>query len=195
MHNLNILFIDNFDSFTFNLVHYCEAFDAQVHVVRNNEIPFDEVTNYDGVLLSPGPGLPGESGDLMMFIHQFKNTMSIFGVCLGMQALAESSGAQLKNLSRVLHGVQGTAVRENDSLVLNGIPNEFYVGHYHSWVVDEASLSDEWIVTSRSKDKEVMSIEHRFLRLNAVQFHPESILTPDGKTMINNWLNSLKKST
>lgn len=195
MHNLNILFIDNFDSFTFNLVHYCEAFDARVHVVRNDEIPFDEVMNYNGVLLSPGPGLPNESGDLMKFIDQFKNTMPIFGVCLGMQALAESSGAQLKNLSRVLHGVQGTAFRENDSLMLNGISNEFYVGHYHSWVVDEASLSDEWIVTSRSQDKEVMSMEHRFLRLNAVQFHPESILTPDGKTMIKNWLNSLKKST
>jgi anthranilate synthase component II len=195
MHNLNILFIDNFDSFTFNLVHYCEAFDAQVHVVRNDEIPFDEVMNYDGVLLSPGPGLPSESGELMKLIEQVKNTMPILGVCLGMQALAESSGARLKNLDRVLHGLQGTALRENNSMLLDGISNEFHVGHYHSWVVDETSLSDEWIVTSRSKDKEVMSMEHRFLRLNAVQFHPESILTPDGKTMIKNWLNSLNKST
>lgn len=192
MRNPNILFIDNFDSFTYNLVHYCEAFDARVTVVRNNEIPFHQLTKFDGILLSPGPGLPAESGELMQFIEQYKNTLPMFGVCLGMQALAESTGGKLVNLDRVLHGVQGTAFRCNDSVILNEVPSAFKVGHYHSWVVEEASVIDEWVVTSRSSENELMSMEHRTLPLCAVQFHPESILTPDGKQMIQNWLNSLK---
>lgn len=195
MHNLNILFIDNFDSFTYNLVHYCEAFDVQIKVVRNDEIPFADIEKYDGILLSPGPGLPVESGELMKLIQEWKNKIPMLGVCLGMQALAESFGGRLKNLDQVLHGVQGIAVRENDSKLLEGISAEFQVGHYHSWVVEEASLNNEWVVTSRSTFNEVMSIEHRVLPLMAVQFHPESILTPDGKRMIENWLKSLNKTT
>jgi len=195
MHNLNILFIDNFDSFTYNLVHYVEAFDAQVTVVRNDEIPFNDIQKFNGVLLSPGPGLPAESGELMRFIELWKNKMPMLGVCLGMQALAESCDAGLKNLDQVLHGVQGLAVRVNDSKLLEGIPEQFHVGHYHSWVVEEASLNSDWVVTSRSTSNEVMSMEHRVLPLMAVQFHPESILTPDGKKMIENWLKSLNETT
>ena len=189
--NKNILFIDNFDSFTYNLVHYCEALNATVHVVRNNEIPWEEVMNYDAVVLSPGPGLPEESGDLMKFIATFWERIPMFGICLGCQAMALHDGGQLKNLNQVLHGVSSEVEQIGDSVLFTGLPRKFEVGHYHSWVIDNEFLPNSFDVTARKRDGLVMAIQHKALPLMAVQFHPESVLTKEGLHIMKNWINSI----
>jgi anthranilate synthase component 2 len=189
--NKNILFIDNFDSFTYNLVHYCEALNVNVHVVRNNEIPWEEVLNYDAVVLSPGPGLPEESGDLMKFIATFWERIPMLGICLGCQAMALHDGGKLKNLSQVLHGVSSEAEQINDSVLFDGLAKKFEVGHYHSWVIDNDFLPTSFDVTARKSDGLVMAIQHKALPLMAVQFHPESVLTKEGIHIMKNWINSI----
>jgi len=189
--NKNILFIDNFDSFTYNLVHYCEALNASVHVVRNNEIPWEEVLNYDAVVLSPGPGLPEESGDLMKFIATFWEQIPMLGICLGCQAMALNDGGKLKNLNQVLHGVSSEVEQLNASVLFEELPKKFEVGHYHSWVIDNDFLPSSFIVTARNTHGLVMGIQHKVLPLMAVQFHPESVLTEDGMDMMRNWINSI----
>ena len=189
--NKNILFIDNFDSFTYNLVHYCEALNAKVRVVRNNEIPWEEVLNYDAVVLSPGPGLPGESGDLMKFIATFWEQIPMLGICLGCQAMALHDGGRLKNLDHVLHGISSQVNQEASSILFNGLPTKFEVGHYHSWVIDNEFLPSSFEVTARNNEGLVMAIQHKVLPLMAVQFHPESVLTKDGMSMMKNWINSI----
>lgn len=189
--NKRILFIDNFDSFTFNLVHYCEALGATVRVVRNNEIPWDEVMSYHAVVLSPGPGLPEESGDLMKFISEYWDRIPMLGICLGCQALALHDGGKLKNLEHVLHGTSSPVKQISASVLFKELPPEFEVGHYHSWVVDEHSLSGSFEVTAKNSEGLVMAIQHKVLPLMAVQFHPESVLTRDGMQMMKNWINSI----
>ena len=189
--NKNILFIDNFDSFTYNLVHYCEALNANVRVVRNNEIPWDEVLNYDAVVLSPGPGLPGESGDLMKFIATFWDRIPMLGICLGCQAMALHDGGKLKNLSQVLHGVSSEVQQMGSSVLFAGLPEKFEVGHYHSWVVDPAFLPPSFKVTARNNHGLIMAIQHKALPLMAVQFHPESVLTKEGMQIMKNWIHSI----
>ncbi|MCF8323254.1 MAG: aminodeoxychorismate/anthranilate synthase component II [Flavobacterium sp.] len=185
-----ILVIDNYDSFTYNLVHYLEDLDCEVTVYRNDEFNLDEISHFDKILLSPGPGIPDEAGLLKAVIAKYAPTKSILGVCLGQQAIGEVFGGTLSNLDKVYHGVSSmvkTVV--NDEELFEGLGNEFEVGRYHSWVVD-ANLPDVLEATSFDENGQVMSLRHKTLDVRGVQFHPESVLTPNGKKILENWLKS-----
>jgi anthranilate synthase component 2 len=185
-----ILVIDNYDSFTYNLVHYLEDLDCEVTVYRNDEFDIDEIAIFDKILLSPGPGVPDEAGLLKEVIQKYAPTKSIFGVCLGQQAIGEVFGGTLSNLDKVYHGVS-TLVKTvvDDELLFEGLGNEFEVGRYHSWVVD-ANLPDTLEATSFDENGQVMSLRHKTYDVRGVQFHPESVLTPNGKKMLENWVKS-----
>jgi anthranilate synthase component 2 len=185
-----ILVIDNYDSFTYNLVHYLEDLDCEVTVYRNDEFDIDEIAIFDKILLSPGPGIPDEAGLLKEVIRKYAPTKSIFGVCLGQQAIGEVFGGTLSNLDKVYHGV-ATLVKTvvNDELLFEGLGNEFEVGRYHSWVVD-ANLPDVLEATSFDENGQVMSLRHKTYDVRGVQFHPESVLTPNGKKILENWIKS-----
>ena len=185
-----ILVIDNYDSFTYNLVHYLEDLDCEVTVYRNDEFDIDEIAVFDKILLSPGPGIPDEAGLLKDVIRKYGSTKSIFGVCLGQQAIGEVYGGTLSNLDKVYHGV-ATNVKTvvNEELLFEGLGNEFEVGRYHSWVVD-ANLPDVLEATSFDENGQVMSLRHKTYDVRGVQFHPESVLTPNGKKMLENWVKS-----
>jgi anthranilate synthase component 2 len=183
-----ILVIDNYDSFTYNLVHYLEDLDCDVTVYRNDEFELDEIAHFDKILLSPGPGIPDEAGLLKQVIQQYGPTKSIFGVCLGQQAIGEVYGGTLSNLDKVYHGVATNVTKSvNDELLFEGLENEFEVGRYHSWVVD-ANLPDCLEATSFDENGQVMSLRHKTYDVRGVQFHPESVLTPNGKKMLENWV-------
>jgi anthranilate synthase component 2 len=185
-----ILVIDNYDSFTYNLVHYLEDLDCEVTVYRNDEFDIDEIASFDKILLSPGPGIPDEAGLLKAVIQKYAPTKSILGVCLGQQAIGEVFGGTLSNLDKVYHGV-ATNVKTvvDDELLFEGLEKEFEVGRYHSWVVD-ASLPDVLEATSYDENGQVMSLRHRTFDVRGVQFHPESVLTPNGKKILENWVKS-----
>jgi anthranilate synthase component 2 len=185
-----ILVIDNYDSFTYNLVHYLEDLNCEVTVYRNDEFDIDEIAHFDKILLSPGPGIPDEAGLLKAVIAKYALTKSILGVCLGQQAIGEVFGGTLSNLDKVYHGV-ATMVKTsvNDELLFDGLGNEFEVGRYHSWVVD-ANLPEALEATSFDENGQVMSLRHRTFDVRGVQFHPESVLTPNGKKILENWLKS-----
>jgi anthranilate synthase component 2 len=185
-----ILVIDNYDSFTYNLVHYLEDLNCEVTVYRNDEFELDEIGHFDKILLSPGPGIPDEAGLLKAVIQKYGSTKSIFGVCLGQQAIGEVYGGTLSNLDKVYHGVATTVktIVANEVL-FKGLEAEFEVGRYHSWVVD-ASLPDVLEATSFDENGQVMSLRHKTFDVRGVQFHPESVLTPNGKKMLENWVNS-----
>ena len=185
-----ILLIDNYDSFTYNLYHYLEELsDAEVVVMRNDEIDFEKADEFQKMVISPGPGLPAEAGDLMQFLKQFATSKKILGICLGQQAIAEHFGMQLKNLEEVVHG-QSKEIKalSRKETLYKGLPSELKVGRYHSWVIDPESMSADFEVTSEDKSGNIMSIAHRTLPIKAVQFHPESVLTEFGKEMVKNWL-------
>lgn len=185
-----ILVIDNYDSFTYNLVHYLEDLDCEVTVYRNDEFELDEIAHFDKILLSPGPGIPDEAGLLKQVIQQYGPTKSIFGVCLGQQAIGEVYGGTLSNLDKVYHGVATNVTKSvNDELLFEGLENEFEVGRYHSWVVD-ANLPDCLEATSFDENGQVMSLRHKNYDVRGVQFHPESVLTPNGKKMLENWVKA-----
>ncbi|MDG2431119.1 aminodeoxychorismate/anthranilate synthase component II [Flavobacterium sp.] len=185
-----ILVIDNYDSFTYNLVHYLEDLNCEVTVYRNDEFELDEIGHFDKILLSPGPGIPDEAGLLKAVIQKYGSTKSIFGVCLGQQAIGEVYGGTLSNLDKVYHGVATTVkTTVTDEVLFKGLETEFEVGRYHSWVVD-ASLPDVLEATSFDENGQVMSLRHRTFDVRGVQFHPESVLTPNGKKMLENWVNS-----
>jgi anthranilate synthase component II len=187
---ISVLVIDNYDSFVYNLVHYLEELDCEVTVRRNNEITLEEVKNFDKILLSPGPGIPAEAGLLKAIVEEYAPTKSILGVCLGQQAIGEVFGGSLINLESVFHGVaHKVKVCVEDESLYNGLENEFEVGRYHSWVV-ERNLPACLEATSFDENGQVMSLRHREFDVRGVQFHPESVLTPDGKRMIQNWVNS-----
>ncbi|VXC01388.1 Anthranilate synthase, amidotransferase component [Flavobacterium sp. 9R] len=185
-----ILVIDNYDSFTYNLVHYLEDLDCEVTVYRNDEFDLDEIAHFDKILLSPGPGIPDEAGLLKAVIQKYGPTKSIFGVCLGQQAIGEVYGGTLSNLDKVYHGV-ATTVKTivNDELLFDGLEPTFEVGRYHSWVVD-ANVPDVLEITSIDENGQVMSLRHKTYDVRGVQFHPESVLTPDGKKMLENWVKN-----
>ncbi|RKS13858.1 aminodeoxychorismate/anthranilate synthase component II [Flavobacterium sp. 120] len=185
-----ILVIDNYDSFTYNLVHYLEDLDCEVTVYRNDEFDIDEIAIFDKILLSPGPGIPDEAGLLKEVIRKYGPSKSIFGVCLGQQAIGEVFGGTLSNLDKVYHGVS-TIVKTvvDDELLFEGLGSEFEVGRYHSWVVD-ADLPDVLEATSFDENGQVMSLRHKTYDVRGVQFHPESVLTPNGKKILENWVKS-----
>ncbi|MBD79075.1 MAG: aminodeoxychorismate/anthranilate synthase component II [Crocinitomicaceae bacterium] len=187
---MKVLIIDNYDSFTYNLVHYVEQFVDQVKVIRNDEPFQEELKIHDKLILSPGPGLPEDSGNLMDIIKTAIGNIPVLGVCLGHQALGLHFGAKLANLEHVHHGKQSKLhfIGEIDP-IYEGIPNESNIGHYHSWVIEKTSLPNSIEVTATSLGEEIMSIKHKDLPVWGVQFHPESILTEHGLKMIANWIN------
>jgi anthranilate synthase component 2 len=187
---MKILVFDNYDSFTYNLVQLIKelAVDAKVEVHRNDEIPLEDVKAFDKILLSPGPGIPSESGLLLPLIKEYAASKSIFGVCLGQQAIGASFGGSLSNLSKVYHGIATPVHLTNASSLFEGLPNTFNVGRYHSWVVNEKDLPSDLIITSKDDEGYIMSLEHATYDVKGVQYHPESVLTPEGAKIIANWL-------
>ena len=184
---VSVLVIDNYDSFTYNLVHYLEDLDCKVTVKRNDQLTLEEVDAFDKIVLSPGPGIPDEAGLLKEIIKTYAATKSIFGVCLGQQAIGEVFGGSLVNLDKVHHGVATKINIIKDDILFDGLPREIEVGRYHSWVVNP-NLPDVLEATSLDENGEVMSLRHKVYDVCAVQFHPESVLTPHGKQILKNWL-------
>ena len=190
MFNMKRVFlIDNYDSFTYNLVHYLEELHCDVTVKRNDQFDLDELETFDYIVLSPGPGIPEESGLLKAAIERYAPTKNILGVCIGQQAIAEVFGAKLINLDKVYHGVSTPINVVKDDVLFTDLPKTFEVGRYHSWVV-QTPLPDELIATSFDEEGQLMSLRHKTHNVCAVQYHPESVLTPDGKKIIENWINS-----
>ena len=185
---MKLLIFDNYDSFTYNIAHAVRALGAEPDVRRNDRITLEEVDAYDKIIISPGPGIPSEAGILPQLLERYASEKPILGVCLGHQAIGERFGAKLRNLSTVYHGVQTPVHLTADDYIFAGMPSEFEVGRYHSWVVDKSSLPEELQVTAFSPDGEIMAMRHRVYDVRGVQFHPESILTPYGMTIIENWL-------
>ncbi len=186
-----ILIIDNYDSFTYNLVQIVdENFKGTYTIKRNDEIELTEVAEYDGIILSPGPGIPDEAGLLKQIIATYGPTKKIFGVCLGLQAIGEVYGAKLKNLDKVYHGVKTKMKVKQPDLIFNNIPDEFEAGRYHSWIVDKEGLPESIEITCVDEKNEIMAAKHKEFDVRGVQFHPESILTEHGQQMIINFLNS-----
>lgn len=186
---LNILIIDNFDSFTFNLVHYLEPMVKKVKVLRTDVFSWDDIKLFDAVVISPGPGVPADYPQLKLMLLEFAFQKPILGVCLGQQAIAEAWGGSLLNLPEVWHGIARETVVVEKDVLFNKLPPSFLTGRYHSWVVDEKTLSSDFLVTSRDKDGYIMSLTHKIYPLKSVQFHPESVLTPDGKKILSNWVS------
>jgi len=189
---MKILVIDNYDSFTYNLVHTIKKISGlSVDVYRNDEISLNEIDKYDKIVLSPGPGIPEEAGLLLDIIKEYAPKKSILGVCLGHQAIGEAFGGKLHNMNKVLHGI-ATPVKltENKSVLFKDLPNTFDVGRYHSWIVQDEELPDCFEITSYDNEGKIMSMKHKEFDVQGVQFHPESVLTPLGEKMIENWLNT-----
>lgn len=161
---------------------------AELDVFRNDEIALEDIKVYDKILLSPGPGVPSESGLLLPLIKEYAASKSIFGVCLGQQAIGESFGGHLTNLSKVYHGIATPIELIGSSVLFEGLPTKFNVGRYHSWVVDEKNFPNDLMITSKDENGYIMSLEHKTFDVKGVQYHPESVLTPDGSKIINNWL-------
>lgn len=185
-----VLVIDNYDSFTYNLVHYLQDLDCDVTVKRNDKLTLEEVDAFDKIILSPGPGIPDEAGLLKKIIAKYAPTKSILGVCLGQQAIAEVFGGSIENLDTVHHGVATkVSVSVIDESLFNGMEKSFEVGRYHSWVVSKI-LPDNLEATSFDESGQIMSLRHKVYDVKGVQYHPESVLTPDGKTILKNWVNS-----
>lgn len=187
---MEIAIIDNYDSFTYNLSHLLKELGATVTVLRNDQFRLEELERFDKLLLSPGPGIPEEAGLLLDVIRHYSGKKPILGVCLGEQAIAEAFGGKLINLEEVYHGIQNRVRRIADDCLFRSLPDEFPVGRYHSWVVSLEAFPDCLEVTAVSQEGHIMALRHRALDVHGIQFHPESVLTPDGKTMIQNWLES-----
>ena len=188
---MKILVIDNYDSFVYNLVHYLEELDCEVTVIRNDRFHIDEVEEYDKILLSPGPGIPDEAGLLKEVIKKYATSKSMLGVCLGQQAIGEVFGGSIENLSEVFHGVATNAIiTVEDEPLFKGMEKEIEVGRYHSWVVSKKNFPDVLEVTAVDENGQIMALRHRTLDIRGVQFHPESVLTPQGKQIIKNWIEN-----
>ena len=185
-----ILVIDNYDSFTYNLVHYLEDLDCEVTVKRNDKLTIKDVEPFEKIVLSPGPGIPDEAGLLKEIIATYAPTKSILGVCLGQQAIGEVFGGSLVNLDNVYHGVAtNVTLSVEDENLFNGLDKTFEVGRYHSWVVSN-DLPESLEATSYDSNGQIMSLRHKVYDVKGVQYHPESVLTPDGKKILDNWVNS-----
>jgi anthranilate synthase component 2 len=188
---MKILVFDNYDSFTYNLVHCIEKNRKhEVEVFRNDQIALEDIARFDKILLSPGPGLPSEAGLLHKLIETYASSKSIFGVCLGLQAIGEVFGGKLINLDSVYHGVATEMEVTKDDVLFKGIPKKFLAGRYHSWVVDRKTFPEGLEITALDSNGFVMGLRHRKYDVRGVQFHPESILTEHGEQIIHNWLES-----
>jgi anthranilate synthase component 2 len=186
---MKILVFDNYDSFTYNLVQMIERIlNTKVDVARNDEITLDEIKKYDKIILSPGPGIPEEAGILLDVIKEYAPTKSILGVCLGQQAIAEAFGGSLINLSEIYHGVATEAIQTSEHKLFNNLPQTLEVGRYHSWAVNPENFPEELEITSTDSKGMIMSLKHKTYDVHGVQYHPESILTPDGEVIIKNFL-------
>jgi anthranilate synthase component II len=184
----NILLIDNYDSFTYNLVHLVKSLGYGVEVRRNDAITISEAGNYDKILLSPGPGIPSEAGILMDIVRHYASSRSILGVCLGHQAIGEVFGAQLVNLSEVHHGIASRIEITQKDVLFNGLDGSFEAGRYHSWAVSPGNFPADLEITAVDASGEIMALRHKKYDVRGVQFHPESVLTPVGGRIIQNWL-------
>jgi anthranilate synthase component 2 len=186
---MKILIFDNYDSFTYNLVHLVEKILHQkVDVYRNDQIALEKVKDYDKIILSPGPGIPNEAGLLLPLIKEYASSKSILGVCLGHQAIGEAFGGTLINLSTVYHGV-ATDCRLSPSRLFEDLPGNITIGRYHSWIVSDKNFPGELEITARDENDYIMALQHKTFDVQGVQFHPESVLTPDGEKIMRNWLN------
>lgn len=193
---MKIVVIDNYDSFTYNLVHAIKKISGlPVDVIRNDELELSDLEKYDKIVLSPGPGIPEEAGLLLDIIKEYAPKKSMLGVCLGHQAIGEAFGGKLHNMSRVLHGIATPVeLTETKSVLFDGLPKTLEVGRYHSWIVQKEELPECLEVTSYDENGFIMSMKHKEHDVQGVQFHPESVLTPLGEKMIENWLNSVKSN-
>lgn len=185
---MKVLVLDNYDSFTYNLVHILRELEVDLEVHRNDKITLDEVDRFDKILLSPGPGLPHEAGIMPELLKRFHDSKSILGICLGHQAIAECFGAKLRNLSTVFHGIVSDINQIGSPRIFKELPETFKACRYHSWVIDESSMPSDMLVTSRDADGTIMSVEHQQHDVQGIQFHPESVMTEYGREMLQNWL-------
>ncbi len=186
---MRILVLDNYDSFTYNLVYIIRqlGYSAQMDIFRNDKISIDKVALYDKILLSPGPGIPSEAGIMPELLKLYAESKDILGVCLGHQAIGEAFGGTLTNLSEVVHGLASEVSVEED-LLFEGLPKTFKIGRYHSWVINEKDLSPELEITARTPDGQIMGVRHKKYKVRGLQFHPESVLTEHGVEIMRNWL-------
>lgn len=186
---MKILVLDNYDSFTYNLVHIIRALGYAMDIYRNDKIALEEVKKYDKILLSPGPGVPDEAGIMKKVVSEYGPSKSILGVCLGHQGIGEVYGAKLFNIPKVLHGVTSTVeVKDSDEYLFKGVSEKFQATHYHSWAVVPETINGNLKVTAVNNEGLVMALTHLKYDVKGVQFHPESIMTPEGPKMIENWL-------
>ena len=188
---MKTVIIDNYDSFTYNLAHLVKELGAEVDVLRNDKFELEELEKYDKIILSPGPGIPEEAGLLLEVIRTYAGRKPILGVCLGEQAIGQAFGGKLTNLSEVFHGIQTNVKIKNKDYIFSGLPTEIPVGRYHSWVVDTDGFPEELVITAISSEGQIMALKHRKYDVNGIQFHPESVLTPDGKQIVGNWLKGV----
>ena len=206
---MKTVIIDNYDSFTYNLAHLVKELGAEVDVLRNDKFELEELEKYDKIILSPGPDIPEEAGLLLEVIRTYAGRKPILGVCLGEQAIGQAFGGKLTNLSEVFHGIQTNIVISDEGLVISdellitnhsplitdyifsGLPTEIPVGRYHSWVVDTDGFPEELVITAISSEGQIMALKHREYDVHGIQFHPESVLTPDGKQIVGNWLKGV----
>jgi anthranilate synthase component 2 len=186
----SILLIDNYDSFTFNLVHYLEDLDVNVTVVRNDKITPEECVGFDAIVLSPGPGIPSEAGNLLAIIDFLKDKKPLLGICLGHQAITEVFGGEIINLDKVYHGIS-TQMTHSGNDIFKEIDTNFEAGRYHSWAAQSSSFPETLEITATDENGQIMALKHKELPIYGLQFHPESIMTPQGKTMLKNFIDTL----
>lgn len=189
---MKILVFDNYDSFTYNLVHLVEKLlPVKVDVFRNDQIPIEKIKEYDKIILSPGPGVPSEAGLLLPLIKEYASSKSILGVCLGHQAIGEAFGGELINLSKVYHGVATSCrIIDGSNELFEGLPSEIEIGRYHSWIVSKEKFPEVLEITAEDENGYIMAMKHKTYDIQGVQFHPESVLTPQGEAILKNWLKN-----
>lgn len=185
---MKVVIIDNYDSFTYNLAHLVKELGAEVTVYRNDQFRMEQLDAFNKIILSPGPGIPSEAGQLLDVIKTYAGKKPMLGVCLGHQAIGEFFGGRLTNLSEVFHGVATEGTQFANDYIFDGLPRRIVMGRYHSWVVDKAGFPDCLEVTAESDEGQIMALRHRQYDIHGIQFHPESVLTPEGRTMVGNFL-------
>ena len=186
---MKIVIIDNYDSFTYDLSHLLKDLGAEVTVLRNDQFQLSQLETFDKIVLSPGPGIPSEAGLLLDVIRTYAGKKPIFGVCLGHQAIGEVFGGRLENLSEVFHGVPTEGTQLGNDPVFEGLPRRITMGRYHSWVVSKEGFPECLEITAESDEGQIMALRHREYDIHGIQFHPESVLTPEGRQILRNWLS------